>query len=144
MNTNEKRLKKNLQTKRGTRPSAVDAREDGQEAHPQRACTGRTNSISQAAAAFERRLFWLLFVSVQKVTSPDTARIVHPQRIPAWSALKKLRFETTNEHEFARIEKLERFATEAQRHRGNDGKRTGCNHELTLIDTNGMNTNERG
>jgi len=51
------------------------AREDGQEAHPHRACTDWINRTNQAPAAFERRLFWLLFVPLQKVTPPDAVRI---------------------------------------------------------------------
>ena len=37
------------------------AREDGQEAHPQRACADVTNCIRQAAAAFERWAFLVTF-----------------------------------------------------------------------------------
>ncbi len=46
------------------------AREDGQEAHPQRACTNLTNYTDQAAAAFERWAFWLLFVPATKSNIP--------------------------------------------------------------------------
>jgi hypothetical protein len=46
----------------------MDAREDGQDAHPERACTSLTNVTSQGTAPFERRLFWLLFWPVKKVT----------------------------------------------------------------------------
>ncbi len=48
----------------------MDAREDGQEAHPQRACTNETNYTNQAAAAFERWVFWLLFVPTTKSNIP--------------------------------------------------------------------------
>jgi hypothetical protein len=66
MDTNEMIFKKHLQTERGTRPSALAAAEDGQEVRK----------------AF--RPFWLLFAPLQKVTFPDTARIVRTKRIPAW------------------------------------------------------------
>ena len=62
-------MQKHLQAERGTRPSALDAAEDGQEAHPQAACTDLTNAASQAPAAFERRFFGYFF-AVQKSNIP--------------------------------------------------------------------------
>ncbi len=60
-----------MQIKRGTMPSVMAATEDGQEAHPQVACTNYIIETSQAPAAFERRLFWLLFVPTTKSNIPQ-------------------------------------------------------------------------
>ena len=83
INSIMRKRKNTEQTKRGTRPSVMVAREDGQEAHPQRACTDLTNYTSQAAAAFERRPFWLLFGPLQKVTSPHAVRIDGQSEVPS-------------------------------------------------------------
>jgi hypothetical protein len=64
-----RRRKKHLQTERGRKPSVMAAAEDGQEAHPQAACTSPSNSTSQAPAAFERRFFGYFF-AVQKSNVP--------------------------------------------------------------------------
>ncbi len=47
----------------------MDAAEDGQDAHPQAACTDFANCTNQAAAASERRFFGYFFAA-QKSNIP--------------------------------------------------------------------------
>ncbi len=52
------------------------ADEDGQEAHPQAACTDSSNDAYQASAASERGVFGYFLSQLQKVTFSNTVRIV--------------------------------------------------------------------